>query len=141
MKDKNGLYYYPFPNNKKVRMYVSKRNDDVCFRLWNQDEQGWTKHVLQTPFQSVVGAAAVDLLQHLVGVGKEDIKALTTGFMSQGLGEMGLANAGGTTDEDILLAADVVTAGQLHGLLPVDGGIEVEIEALHTLGGVDGGAS
>ena len=50
MKDKNGLYYYPFPNNKKVRMYVNLINDDICFRLWNKDdaklweEHGWVPH-------------------------------------------------------------------------------------------------
>ena len=50
MKDENGLYYYPFPNNKKVRVYVSLMKDDICFRLWNQDdaklweEHGWVPH-------------------------------------------------------------------------------------------------
>jgi hypothetical protein len=45
MKDNDGLYYYPFPNNKRVRMYVSLRNDEICFRLWNQDDDGlWEEH-------------------------------------------------------------------------------------------------
>lgn len=50
MKDNNGLYYYPFPSNKKVRMYVSVQNDLICFRLWNQEdpdlwkEHGWVPH-------------------------------------------------------------------------------------------------
>ena len=59
MKDKNGLYYYPFPSNKKVRMYVSKRNDDVCFRLWNQDdEQLWEEHGW-VPWEAIVQAKKV----------------------------------------------------------------------------------
>ena len=50
MKDKRGLYYYPFPQNKKVRMYVRKAGEEICFRLWNSDdlklweEHGWVPH-------------------------------------------------------------------------------------------------
>ena len=50
MKDDRGLYYYPFPRNKRVRMYVRKSDGDVCFRLWNADdeslweEHGWVPH-------------------------------------------------------------------------------------------------
>ncbi len=50
MKDKNGVYYYPFPNNKKVRMYVKRQNSNIYFRLWNQndpklwEEHGWIPH-------------------------------------------------------------------------------------------------
>jgi hypothetical protein len=50
MKDKRGLYYYPFPLNKKVRMYVRKKDNEIFFRLWNSDdlklweEHGWVPH-------------------------------------------------------------------------------------------------
>jgi hypothetical protein len=50
MKDENGLYYHPFPQNKRVRMYVRRSDADVEFRLWNQDdpmlwsEHGWVPH-------------------------------------------------------------------------------------------------
>ena len=45
MKDERGLYYYPYPQNKRVRMYVSRRSDDICFRLWNADDlQLWEQH-------------------------------------------------------------------------------------------------
>jgi hypothetical protein len=45
MKDKRGLYYYPFPQNKRVRMYVRKEGDIIEFRLWNQDDPKlWKKH-------------------------------------------------------------------------------------------------
>ena len=50
MKDDRGLYYYPFPTNKRVRMYVEMRGGDICFRMWNQDdaemweEHGWIPH-------------------------------------------------------------------------------------------------
>ena len=52
MKDERGAYYYPFPQNKRVRMYVKKVDGgEVCFRLWNADdpqlwmEHGWVPHV------------------------------------------------------------------------------------------------
>ena len=50
MKDERGLYYYPFPQNKRVKMYVRRFGDGVEFRLWNQDdkdlweEHGWVPH-------------------------------------------------------------------------------------------------
>jgi len=45
MQDERGLYYYPFPENKRVRMYVAKRADDICFRMWNSDQpELWEEH-------------------------------------------------------------------------------------------------
>ena len=45
MKDELGLYYYPFPDNKRVRMYVRQGSDSVWFRLWNADDPGlWDEH-------------------------------------------------------------------------------------------------
>ena len=45
MKDEKGLYYHPFPQNKKVRMYVSGSEGDIYFRLWNADDPYlWIDH-------------------------------------------------------------------------------------------------
>ncbi len=50
MKDDSGLYYYPFPRNKRVRMYVRPGESEPEFRLWNQDDakmweaHGWVPH-------------------------------------------------------------------------------------------------
>ena len=50
MQDKRGLYYYPFPLNKNVRMYVRENNSTIEFRLWNADDpilwkdHGWVPH-------------------------------------------------------------------------------------------------
>jgi len=45
MKDENGLYYYPFPQNKRVRMYVREKDGTIWFRLWNaEDPQMWAEH-------------------------------------------------------------------------------------------------
>ncbi len=45
MKDERGIYYYPFPQNKRVRMYVLRRGDDICFRLWSADDPKlWEEH-------------------------------------------------------------------------------------------------
>jgi hypothetical protein len=45
MRDSRGVYYYPFPQNKRVRMYVRPADSDIEFRLWNQDDpQMWEQH-------------------------------------------------------------------------------------------------
>ena len=45
MKDAKGLYYYPFPRNKGVRMYVREKDGAVWFRLWNADDPHlWDAH-------------------------------------------------------------------------------------------------
>ena len=50
MKDELGLYYYPFPQNRRVRMYVREAEGSVLFRLWNADdpklweEHGWVSY-------------------------------------------------------------------------------------------------
>ncbi|GAB6888113.1 hypothetical protein JCM13304A_16110 [Desulfothermus okinawensis JCM 13304] len=47
MKDKRGVYYYPVPLNKRVKMYVREVNGVIEFRLHNDDdpklyeEHGW----------------------------------------------------------------------------------------------------
>lgn len=50
MQDHYGLYYYPSPGNRRVRMYVREEGGEVCFRLWNADDpklwedHGWVPH-------------------------------------------------------------------------------------------------
>lgn len=59
MKDKLGLYYYPFPGNRKVRMYVRSAGDEPEFRLWNQDDpEMWQAHGW-VPYSAVIQASAM----------------------------------------------------------------------------------
>lgn len=45
MQDDRGVFYYPFPQNKRVCMYVQKGEQEIEFRLWNQDDPGmWNTH-------------------------------------------------------------------------------------------------
>ena len=45
MKDKIGIYSYPIPENKRVRMYVREKNKDVEFRMKNEDDASvWNDH-------------------------------------------------------------------------------------------------
>ena len=59
MKDELGKYYHPFPQNKKVRMYVQEEEGDISFRLWNADDpqlyddHGWI------PYEAIKQAAAM----------------------------------------------------------------------------------
>ena len=59
MKDKRGLYYYPFPRNKRVRMYVKEDDGEVFFRMWNTDDpQLWLDHGW-VPYGAIKKAAAM----------------------------------------------------------------------------------
>jgi len=59
MKDAQGVYYYPFPQNKRVRMYVSEEGGDICFRLWNQDDpELWMEHGW-LPYEAIKKAAGM----------------------------------------------------------------------------------
>ncbi len=45
MKDDKGLYYHPYPQNPRVRMYVRMGNGEICFRMWNRDDPDlWQEH-------------------------------------------------------------------------------------------------
>lgn len=50
MKDKVGIYYYPNPENKRVRMYVREKGGEVEFRMKNENDptiwndHGWIPH-------------------------------------------------------------------------------------------------
>ncbi len=47
MKDKRGIYYYPLPLNKRIKMYVREKEGVIEFMLHNEDdpsfsqEHGW----------------------------------------------------------------------------------------------------
>jgi len=57
MKDDKGVFYYPNPAEKRVRMYVRERYGDVEFRLWNQEHpQIWERHDW-VPYDAIVEAA------------------------------------------------------------------------------------
>ena len=59
MQDVRGVYYYPFPQNKRVHMYVQKGEQEIEFRLWNQDDpRMWDAHGW-VPFGAVVKAQAM----------------------------------------------------------------------------------
>jgi hypothetical protein len=59
MEDPRGRYYYPFPQNKHVRMYVRKAGSELEFRLWNQDDpQMWESHGW-VPYSAIEQAQAM----------------------------------------------------------------------------------
>jgi len=59
MKDKQGFYYYPFPQNRKIRMYVRRAGSDICFRLWNHDDPKlWEEHGW-VPYGAIKQAARI----------------------------------------------------------------------------------
>jgi hypothetical protein len=57
MKDERGLYYYPAPNNLRVRMYVKEAEGVIWFRMWNADDpQLWEQHDW-VPYGAILKAA------------------------------------------------------------------------------------
>ena len=45
MKDERGLYYYPAPQNTRIRMYVREQFGTTEFRMFNADyPEVWEKH-------------------------------------------------------------------------------------------------
>jgi hypothetical protein len=66
MKDDRGLYYYPFPQNKRVRMYVRQMLNEPAFRMWNQDDpemweqHGWMPHCAIVQAKSIYKGGPFD---------------------------------------------------------------------------------
>ena len=59
MKDDRGKYYYPFPQNKRVKMYVQEEGGEIFFRLWNADDiQLWDDHGW-IPYEAIKQAQAM----------------------------------------------------------------------------------
>lgn len=59
MKDDRGSYYYPFPDNRQVRMYVRTVGNEICFRMWNAVDPGlWEQHGW-VPWEAVRQAAGM----------------------------------------------------------------------------------
>ena len=53
------MYYYPFPLNKRVRMYVREMHGEIGFRMWNSDDpQLWEEHGW-VPYDAIKQARAM----------------------------------------------------------------------------------
>jgi hypothetical protein len=59
MKDETGTYYYPFPDNKRVRMYVKTGGGSVLFRLWNADDPALWKEHGWVPYETIQEAIKI----------------------------------------------------------------------------------
>lgn len=59
MEDDRGLYYYPFPDNRRVHMYVREAEGTIWFRLWNADDpKMWEDHGW-VPYAAIQQAASM----------------------------------------------------------------------------------
>lgn len=58
MKDERGLYYYPAPQNTRIRMYVREQFGTVEFRMHDLDKpEFWERHGW-IPYEEIEMAAA-----------------------------------------------------------------------------------
>lgn len=59
MNDERGRFYYPFPANRRVRMYVKREDGLLWFRMWNADDPAmWEEHGW-VPYEAIREAAAM----------------------------------------------------------------------------------
>ena len=65
-----------------------------------------------------------------MSVGEQNVEALATHFLPQGLDEVELPYARRSTDEDVAMLAYVVARRQRQDVLAIDGGVELEVEGL-----------
>ncbi len=59
MKDSKGYYYFPFPENKGVRMYVKEEKNTIYFRLWSADDEILWKEHGWVPYEAIKQATAM----------------------------------------------------------------------------------
>jgi hypothetical protein len=66
MQDQRGLYYYPNPGNRRVRVYVRERQGEVEFRLYSEEDphlwgaHGWVPHGAILQAASIYSGARFD---------------------------------------------------------------------------------
>ena len=102
-----------------------------------EDEQVGADVGGQAALVGAVGAAAVEVRQHPRGRDEQDVEATTAGLVTERLGEVALADAGGSLDEDRLVALDEARGGEVEDLLAVDGEVEGEVESNNEYGYYD----
>ncbi len=91
----------------------------------------------EATLDGVVCAAGVEMSEHLVGVGEEDVEALARGFVRKGLRDVGLSDAALPDEQAVPASADELAGGEVHHLLAAQGGVEAEVEGLEGLAGLD----
>ena len=90
MKDTLGIYYYPSPMEKRVRMYVRKRYGQVEFRLWNSEHpEIWERHDWM-PYDAIEAAAAEYKKR---GAGTDPLELYDLGVAKRLLADEGVACA------------------------------------------------
>ena len=104
-----------------------------------QDESLWVQIPAQALGPGAIGPAPMEMLEPLMGVDEEPVQARPARFMRPRVGEMAVAHPGGPTEQPVACLADVVAAGQVEHLWPIDAGVEAPIEALQGVRGVQGG--
>ncbi len=89
MQDERGLYYYPNPNDVKVRVYVRRGQEGIEFRLWQSEHpEVWDKHDWLSA--SVIEQAAAMYKQ----MGRGEAGADPMRLYDTGVGEALLQEAG-----------------------------------------------
>lgn len=59
MHDSHGHFYYPYPADHRLRVYVVETDGEINFRLWDADDpELWNTHGW-VPYSAIVQATAI----------------------------------------------------------------------------------
>src|SRR5258708_6248 len=75
--------------------------------------------------------------QQFRSVDKQHAKALATGFVSKGLGQMTFADPRRSTNQDIVMLPDEITTGKLQDVLAIECRRGVEVKGVQGLAAVE----
>ncbi|QDE71504.1 hypothetical protein BHS05_33325 [Myxococcus xanthus] len=105
------------------------------------DEQVGRGEAQEALVVAAFAACGAQLHEHFVGADVEGAEARAAGAVAEGLGQVGLADAGGADDEDVVVALQEGAGAQFQHLGLGDAGVEVEVEVLEGAGVLEGGTA
>jgi hypothetical protein len=97
------------------------------------DQQLWPEELLNPLLPGVICPGSVKASEHFNGLDEQDIIAFPAGFMTDGLGQMGLPHPGGAIDKDMLFPLNEQAGGQVVDQSTFDLGVKREIKPLQGL--------
>ncbi len=97
------------------------------------DQEVRARPGLEAAGVGAIGEAGVEIIEEVDATGVAHGEALLAGPKREGLEEVALAGAGLAGDDEVVVAADKVEAGELEDEGLVEAGLEVPVERLERL--------
>jgi hypothetical protein len=97
------------------------------------DQKVWARPGLEAAGVGAIGEAGVEIIEEVDATGVAHGEALFAGAKREGLEDVALASAGLAGDDEVVVTADEVEAGELEDKGLVEAGLEVPVERLEGL--------